>query len=104
MVSFAEKSEPNEPPIRGFYCANCGAMFIAARESLPEICTACNDLTTWRTTKPRSRIPWVDTHGVVEMNERPVAGVRVYDVGWLAKVGNENSTSRNHAGQNQEDD
>ena len=85
-MTYAAFSEPTEAPVRGWYCANCGALFMASLEALPDICPACQDLTTWRTSKPRNRIPWVDTGGVVEMRERPVAGVRVYDVGWLSRV------------------
>ena len=85
-MTYAAVSEPREAPVRHWYCANCGALMIAAHESLPDVCTSCHDLTTWRTSKPRNRIPWRETVGPIVMHEPPVAGVRVYDVGWLSRV------------------
>ena len=86
MGTYAAFSEPSEPPIRGWYCANCGALFMASLEALPDICPACQDLTTWQASKPRPRIPWRKTAGPIEPHEKPIAGVRVYDVGWLASI------------------
>ena len=85
-MTYAAHSEPTGAPVRGWYCANCGAAFMASLEALPEVCSCCQNMTTWRTTRPKSRIPWRETTGPIVPHERPVAGVRVYELGWLASI------------------
>ena len=87
-MTYAAHSEPreNEAAAQRHYCANCGAVFVAAPATLPDLCPACADMTTWRTSPPPARIPWRETTGPIEPHEPAVAGVRVYDVGWLASI------------------
>jgi hypothetical protein len=54
MVStYTAQSEPEEKPVVMHFCANCGQKMLRPKDSLPDICPGCNDLTTWLEHMPR---------------------------------------------------